>query len=42
LNKNQNKIGKYNGILIGKYEIKGTCWKIYTDRMIILKWIIGK
>jgi hypothetical protein len=42
VNKNPNKSGKYNGNLMGKYETKGTSWQIYTDGMIILKWIIEK
>jgi len=39
VHQNPNKSGKYNEILIGKCETKGTSWKIYTDGMIILKWI---
>jgi len=40
VNQNPNKSGKYNAILIGKYETKGTPWKIYTDRIIIFICII--
>jgi len=36
---NPNKSRKYNGILIGKNETKGTFSETHTDGMIILKWI---